>query len=310
MPTSIRPAPAQRRREAMHRLVSGMASQAIRTRMERLLDSGRLDLRRLFIAVEGDTMVASALGVVSPGRAASIYATSPDDLAPRSVVVPLIEHLVDDLARADVRLAQALLDPSDTPSWQSFRQAGFSHLAHLHTLETTIPRRCTPPTLPDGVTLEHAQDDDVLSILEATYIDTLDCPRLRGLRCAEDILEGHRAGGDIDPSTWLLVRIDDAPVGCLLITGAGRDTADLAYVGLVPDARCRGLGTMLVSTACAQLRTLGTSRLRLAVDAANAPALRVYERAGFKTRSTRRAVIRSLGKVQVGPLDDEMSTQD
>jgi ribosomal-protein-alanine N-acetyltransferase len=52
-------------------------------------------------------------------------------------------------------------------------------------------------------------------------------------------------------------------------------------MGVVPEARGRGLGRRIVDFALAQAARAGTERLVLAVDAANGPALGVYRGAGF-----------------------------
>lgn len=302
-------APAHRRLEAVGLLLPRHATQAARARLEKLLESGRLDPTDLIVAASdtGD-LVASAMAVTAPGRSATVYATPPHDKPTAATTTALLACVIETLKTAPIDLAQALLDTQDTWSHRAHLDAGFIDLAELHTMELTIGRRLTEPTWPSRASIEPAIDRDLLAVLADTYQDTMDCPLLRGRRRIEDILEGHRASGTIDPSTWLMLRLDDVPAGCILVTGAGTTTADLAYVGLIPSARGAGHGIALIRTVLVRLRALGTSRIRLAVDGANEPALRVYRHLGFRNHSARRAVIRSLRDVQVGSPESEMST--
>jgi ribosomal protein S18 acetylase RimI-like enzyme len=62
---------------------------------------------------------------------------------------------------------------------------------------------------------------------------------------------------------------------------ADRDAAYLISMWVAPEARGRGIGAALVAEVIAWARGRGLRRLLLDVGAHNAPALRLYERAGF-----------------------------
>jgi ribosomal protein S18 acetylase RimI-like enzyme len=71
-------------------------------------------------------------------------------------------------------------------------------------------------------------------------------------------------------------------VGCLLLAdhpAAGH--AEIVYLGLVPEVRGRAWGLELVRHAKTLSHTMGHARVLAAVDAANRPAMAVYERAEF-----------------------------
>jgi mycothiol synthase len=81
-----------------------------------------------------------------------------------------------------------------------------------------------------------------------------------------------------------MARHDGADLGCLLLADhPDQRIWELVYMGIVPEARGRGLGLALARQAQWRARQAGAERLVLAVDAANEPALRGYAAAGFIT---------------------------
>jgi ribosomal protein S18 acetylase RimI-like enzyme len=129
-----------------------------------------------------------------------------------------------------------------------------------------------------------------------TYDGTLDCPELAGRRTAEEILAAHRASGVFDPSQWELVELDGYDAGCVLLQRVpGHDALEIAYMGVVPKSRGRGVGADLLRRALAKTRASGCARLKVVVDARNAPARGLYERFGFRAIARREAYLRFVG---------------
>jgi ribosomal protein S18 acetylase RimI-like enzyme len=60
------------------------------------------------------------------------------------------------------------------------------------------------------------------------------------------------------------------------------DGWDVAYVGVVPEARRRGVGTELVRKALFEAKAAGVPYVALSVDDRNAPARELYRRLGFE----------------------------
>ena len=54
------------------------------------------------------------------------------------------------------------------------------------------------------------------------------------------------------------------------------------YLGVVPAARGKGIGRTLLGRAICDTAAMGLARVGLAVDVANAPAVRLYESEGFR----------------------------
>src|SRR5262249_44532622 len=72
---------------------------------------------------------------------------------------------------------------------------------------------------------EPALEADFRSVLQATYVGSLDMPELEGARGLHDILESHRAAGRFVAERWRLGRIPGEPEAAavlLLAEIAGR----------------------------------------------------------------------------------------
>jgi ribosomal protein S18 acetylase RimI-like enzyme len=74
------------------------------------------------------------------------------------------------------------------------------------------------------------------------------------------------------------------------------DQWELVYLGVAPESRGQGLGMALARKALAMARRAGRRQLVLAVDAANAPAIEIYRRAGFEAWERRRIFLRRFDK--------------
>ena len=145
--------------------------------------------------------------------------------------------------------------------------------------------------------------------MERTYTDTLDCPQLNGVRDIEDVLAGYRACGTFAAARWLIVSRGEMGIGCLLLTDhEAEDQWEIVYAGLVPAARGKHYG-LTMSRYAQWLAQRGGARLVLAVDASNAPAVKMYESAGFVIWDRRRALLQIFPRGGVGsraPLVEEL----
>ena len=59
-------------------------------------------------------------------------------------------------------------------------------------------------------------------------------------------------------------------------------TVELTYIGVAADQRGRGLGNLLLHAFIEASRSYGYDSVALSVEKENLPAIRLYERAGFK----------------------------
>jgi ribosomal protein S18 acetylase RimI-like enzyme len=87
----------------------------------------------------------------------------------------------------------------------------------------------------------------------------------------------------------------DSVLGVLLLSRVPRsDSAELVYLGLVPTARGRGLGDLLMQQALGAIIGDNRRRLSLAVDSRNTPALALYYRHGLQRVTAKAALLRDL----------------
>jgi ribosomal protein S18 acetylase RimI-like enzyme len=124
--------------------------------------------------------------------------------------------------------------------------------------------------------------DEFAATVARTYEGTLDCPELNGIRAIDEIMAGHRAQGKFHPDYWWLAIVDGVPAGVVLLAEMADGTSwELAYLGVVPEQRGRGLARSLLTHALHALSERSAAYVILAVDERNRPARRLYEALGF-----------------------------
>jgi len=257
---------------------------------------------RLITAWRDGRITAAALAQVQPGRTALIW-PPPVDAQTSAMGMNDARHILEEaydwiVSRRAV-LAQILLTEADASRRGLLERVGFHHLVDLIYLGCVVdPAPHEPPVGPlrfDCYSPDH--HTRFAQVVERTYESTQDCPELNDVRRIDDVLSGYRAVGRFRPEQWLLVRHGDSDAGCLILMDhPEHGNLELVYMGVLPAWRGRGLGTMLLDRAIWLAGRLGRERLVLAVDARNAPAIRVYTAAGL--RAWERRVVYSRGVEQ------------
>lgn len=255
-----------------------------------------------------------------------------------------------------VTLAQALIEPGAKEVLAAYTAAGFMKLGDLAYMRRSLSHEVLAQMRP-AASLSRAGENDgeivfapregeratavraftvralrqrghspqqidtwLMQALDDSYIDTLDCPELCGLRTSRDVLESHRAVGQQDDRLWWVVfegagdqqgdLTTHTARGCVLLNATREsDAVELVYLGLGPRLRGRGLSRSLMEmalrTVWALRRTIGlapetgtpmnlTGGVTCAVDTRNVPALALYERLGFVRFGVRVPMVRSL----------------
>ena len=216
----------------------------------------------------------------------------------------LISHAVEQLKGEDIDLAQALLSCDDGMGRAAHLDGGLQFLAELVYMELSLPRTWNPPTLPAGIELVPITTDelpDLAGVLEASYIETQDCPELGGLRRTQDIIEGHGAIGTVEPGGWTLLRVDGRFHGAVLVNQSSDARGhELVYLGLSKDVRGNGYGKLLLDHAIHRVIGNRSRSMTLAVDTRNQPAISLYTNTGFRSTTRRHAFIRSVATGPAG----------
>jgi ribosomal protein S18 acetylase RimI-like enzyme len=219
-----------------------------------------------------------------------------DAAEPTETACELLSRSAESLRRAGVLVAQTLLETDHGPQADRFEGAGFRHVANLLFLSSS--RDAFPQTSPGGrltlVPYAAERHREFAQLVERTYVGSRDCLAMDTVRTVDDVLEGYRAAGNFDPHFWLVAHRAGREVGCLLLRRAETSSKawEIVYLGIVPEARGHDFGLDLTREAQWMARQAGATRLFLAVDAENAPAISVYAAAGFVTWAERSVFLR------------------
>lgn len=286
----------------------GFADEASVMDFINFADQREIDLTCIWLAESAGRFLSAILPVISPGRTMLLFAPG---FLPRAnmqqATIALLNHVCDFCAKQhQVLLAQALIDPSQLRLQAIYAEAGFQNLAKLEYLQGYPDPDTRSPVLPPGYHWTHYTPDHhdlfVQTILK-TYEGSLDCPALSGVRSIGDILAGHKASGDFDPSAWYALVEGSTPRGVLLLSSTeGSDALELVYLGLTPDSRASGLGRLLMQEAMAMTLRRQLVRLTLAVDSQNTPAMRLYHRFKMQRVGQKVALMRQLHSDSATPI--------
>ena len=257
--------------------------------------SGKVSSGGLLIAQRGRRLVGAVLAHLQPGKTALLWPPRVAAGEPPETAAKLVEAARDFADGQGVRLVQALIFPNQPADAELLEAGGFEFLAellYLVSVESDFPH--APPRTPLRFETHTAADHGrLVRLVEATYQQSLDCPRLNGVREMEDVLAGYQSEGTYRPEHWLIVRHQEEDVGCLLLADyPEHDNMELVYMGLTAMARGRGWGMDITKHAQWLAGRAPRQRLVLAVDAANAPAIAMYAAAGFQTWDRRNAFVK------------------
>jgi hypothetical protein len=214
----------------------------------------------------------------------------------------LLGQSISELRKHKVTLAQIVLnEPVPTLQMQAITDAGFEELAKLRYLErqtsATIPSKSNQ-TNHSGLhfqSMETSCDVELGKVLEETYIGSLDCPNLHGVRPIQDIIDGHRMSSPYQPEFWFIGTIDESPV-CVLLLNPNDDVLELAYVGVI--SKPKRNTALLISALRKQLnlhKHHDFQRITLVVDIANGKASKLYAKWNFAQPHSRHAFMYKLG---------------
>jgi len=288
---------------AVRLILSGTAAAPSEPQVRQLMElaQGRAGGRpTLWVGQCHGKLVLAVLPACHPGRTASLFASlPPPDDAAHAAWGRLIEEVCLHCAARDIHLAQVLVEPHQRWLVRYYESASFAVMAQLLYLHRYLDAAVSTPQWPQGISLETYMPSNralFAQAILASYQASLDCPALNGLRSMDDILAGHMASGVFDPRLWFLLRDKDRPLGVLLLTFChwGRDCLDLVYLGLIPAARGRNLGRLLMQQALVTGGREKCARLSLAVDAANLPALKLYYGHGMERLGAKIVMMRDL----------------
>jgi GNAT superfamily N-acetyltransferase len=285
----VEPARPGEQTEAFRLALQHLPAREQVSRIQRALElvaNGHIDPRGILVARAAGQLVGALVCMTTPGAGSLIW---PPQTTVSSGNAQLIEdQLVGNalpwLQLQGAKLAQAMVHPDEAHLANPLLRHGFAHVTTLRYLSLTLKKRSVPSA--DG-TLTWSSYRDQPALFEQTLLETYrgseDCPELNGVRDIREIIEGHRAMGIHEPDQWSLAMRDDHPVGVLLLCRMPEwESMDVAYVGVVPLYRRRGIGRQLMARAMSEAGQRNIEQLTLAVDRRNRSAGNLYESLGFK----------------------------
>ncbi len=229
--------------------------------------------------------VGVAWGQNLPGRMSQIRNVILAQTESDQTAQYLIDALDQEFGKQGASFAIMVLEESPTRVHQWLETSGYDSLCHVETRCQPLPTaNWTASPAIELISGAENKRAELISIIEATYQQSLDCPKLQKLRSTDDLLNGYQGQGLIPTNGWSFVHHGNTIVGCLLMTAFSEENYwELSYLGLIPEARGQGWGAQIVQQACLQATNGGADLLIATVDRDNQPALAIYEQLGFLT---------------------------
>lgn len=252
-----------------------------------MLGTGELVPEGLVVSRDSHGLVAAMIAAPLPGGGAVVWPPQarPSFADPERAADLLVETASALMRRACVKMAQALVMPEHAELAAPLLRHGYRHVTRLSYMRHFLDLSALDLGRADRLTYQAFADCDRAvfgNALERSYAGTLDCPEINGVRTIDEVIAGHQAGG-FDPGRWWLAWRGDRPAGVLLVNDEDEWGGwDIAYIGVVPEARRQGIGRTLLIKALLEAKTIETPLVSLAVDARNLPARSLYHQVGFE----------------------------
>ena len=267
-----------------------------------LANHGRTSLDGLLVHCTDGVVEAAIFVELQPGCVASFWGPAMADTSMidrDAAAAVLIEAGRRWAMKQEIELAQTLLTEDTAKLAEVYHAAGFTTRAELDYLVSNV--QDTAESAGNGeiqlAACTSADSESLAALIEQTYEGTQDCPELNGVRSMRHVLAGYANAGDSSENHWFFVCQGAETVGVLLMAEhTAQNQAELVYMGIVPAARGRGYGLALTRLAQLKARQLGRTRMILAVDTRNNPALDLYAQAGFFVFDRRTALLLPLAR--------------
>ena len=165
-------------------------------------------------------------------------------------------------------------------------QEGFSEIRRFWHMTIDLDAAQTPePTAPIGVRITIAESDDDRRLLHR--IDEIAFAEHFGFapHPYDEWIPWFSDRRDARPDQWWIAWLGDEPVGLCMLddSRADRGAGHVRILGVIPEARGRGIASWLLRTAFARAAQEGRTAMTLSVDSDNTTgATALYERAGMR----------------------------
>lgn len=245
----------------------------------------------LFETIEFETGIGNKATIrITPSPSGSLLVWPVDPTTAVAARETLYRAAVERGTQLGCNIAQILLPDDFANHGDSLERVGFRRLTsivHMRCNFAEIADQRKPESRNrvadiDWLDCTSGNHELLASVLFDTYPGSLDLPEIHDWRTPDEVLEGHRAQGTEGFHDWSTMNCDGEPAGVLMLA-ADRETAELeiAYLGLKPQFRGRGLGNELMSRIAKRRVECSPWNCKTVVvnlDRRNSPALNLYAR--------------------------------
>ena len=284
--------------EALQLILTHLDTEQCRSQTEQMMretETGKISFAGVFVAQRGDRIVGATWCQLLPGRTAVVWPAQLVQDEPQLTATRLYDAVDEYLREHRACLAQGLVTTDSGQDARWLKSCGYHHIADL--LYMVSDRSKFPESNPachlQYRPFSEGMEDRLVLLIEETYLGTLDCPVLNGVRNPYDVLESYRNTGIYNPNRWFFLEHNSRDVGCLLLVDhPDQRHWEIVYTGLVPASRGRGWGLEAVLYAQWLASQADRDRLVLSVDANNKPAIRTYVLTGFSAWDRRSVMLK------------------
>ena len=244
----------------------------------------------IFIARTQSYLVAAVAGRLAANQRGILYLPDASLVSNSAAVEPLLRQAHAWFDSRGAKLVQTLVEADVwTPLLEAMSYEITTEILLLEAL-TSHRSRCVLPEELELERVEPAFEARLVQVLADTYVGSEDLVPLAASTGAADNLRDYLLLSD-KRAIWWVLRRGKQDVGALLIGNFDEQTAELLYVGLVPEQRRHGYALAAISYALYELHRRGLRALHLLVDIANDAAINCYVAAGFFQTSRRKMLV-------------------
>lgn len=174
-----------------------------------------------------------------------------------------------------------LFQPPNSPTAEALTDDGWT-VVHSYTRLTADLANSRVPNPKPGLHIDRGDPATVHAVIEDAVAGHWNHQR----RDFADFLADQESRAGHDPALWLLAEQDGVPAGAI-ICRAPKDRAWVAWLGVLPQFRGRGIAAALLAAGFARLADRGHDTVGVDVDTHNETgAVEVYRRAGMRVLGT------------------------
>ncbi len=275
-------------KEIIHKIISSSKPKNIKSAYETFIEftnKYHIDISHQVITENNTSeIICNCLFLINPGASANVILTELNE-----TTINQLTFFANQLENLDIGFLQCIINENEIEKEKILQKAGFRLLCPLNIMEANLLKN-TLPNIENNSNINWLKftdtpENEFENIIWATYENSLDCPEITGLRTKREILIGHKYSGDFTPRFWKILQCDNKNAGIILLNQSVEqsDRLDLIYMGIVPEFRGRKLAKTMLTRTMIQAKNNAKTKMCLAVDSRNIPAINLYRKLGFCT---------------------------